>query len=199
MGKVKCLENLVYHFFRQLWLVLGVKLLEINSNWFLFFFRDGLPSSSAKFWSRPEEPSHLPTAPTTWVPPPPLQRQRAFVLPPWSSMEVRFCWTEIPVISVTPRDLWLDWLTCCFNQGVFDWFVCTETCWWLSLLCFDSCFWKKTLFGYESIVIVSHYDIFFANGISPISVETIRCGGFPTVNRDCTLPRSGEIRLSGAR
>ena len=28
------LENLVYHFFRQLWLVLGVKLMEINSNWF---------------------------------------------------------------------------------------------------------------------------------------------------------------------
>ena len=28
------LENLAYHFFRQLWLVLGVKLLEINSNWF---------------------------------------------------------------------------------------------------------------------------------------------------------------------
>ena len=28
------LEDLVYHFFRQLWLVLGVKLMEINSNWF---------------------------------------------------------------------------------------------------------------------------------------------------------------------
>ena len=28
------LENLVYHFFRQLWLVLRVKLMEINSNWF---------------------------------------------------------------------------------------------------------------------------------------------------------------------
>ena len=28
------LENLVYHFLRQLWLVLGVKLMEINSNWF---------------------------------------------------------------------------------------------------------------------------------------------------------------------
>ena len=28
------LESLVYHFFRQLWLVLGVKLMEINSNWF---------------------------------------------------------------------------------------------------------------------------------------------------------------------
>ena len=24
----------MYHFFRQLWLVLGVKLMEINSNWF---------------------------------------------------------------------------------------------------------------------------------------------------------------------
>ena len=36
------LENLVYHFFRQQWLVLGVKLMEINSNLFsrrcLFFF-----------------------------------------------------------------------------------------------------------------------------------------------------------------
>ena len=32
--KWTCLENLVYHFFRQLWLVLGVKLTEINSNWF---------------------------------------------------------------------------------------------------------------------------------------------------------------------
>jgi len=28
------LENLVYHFSRQLWLVLGVKLMEINSNLF---------------------------------------------------------------------------------------------------------------------------------------------------------------------
>ena len=28
------LENLVYHFFRQQWLVLGVKLMEINSNLF---------------------------------------------------------------------------------------------------------------------------------------------------------------------
>ena len=28
------LENLVYHFFRQLWLVLGVKLMEIHSNLF---------------------------------------------------------------------------------------------------------------------------------------------------------------------
>ena len=28
------LETLVYHFFRQLWLVLGIKLMEINSNWF---------------------------------------------------------------------------------------------------------------------------------------------------------------------
>ena len=43
------LENLVYHFFRQLWLVLGVKLMEINSNWFsrnLDFpeiFRDFIP------------------------------------------------------------------------------------------------------------------------------------------------------------
>ena len=30
----KTLENLVYHFYRQLWLVLGVKLMEINSNVF---------------------------------------------------------------------------------------------------------------------------------------------------------------------
>ena len=29
-----CLENIVYHYFRQLWLVLGVKLMEINSNLF---------------------------------------------------------------------------------------------------------------------------------------------------------------------
>ena len=28
------LENIVYHNFRQLWLVLGVKLIEINSNLF---------------------------------------------------------------------------------------------------------------------------------------------------------------------
>ena len=28
------LENIVYHCFRQLWLVLGVKLMEINSNLF---------------------------------------------------------------------------------------------------------------------------------------------------------------------
>ena len=35
------LENLVYHFSRQLWLVLGVELMEINSNLFSrhpFFF-----------------------------------------------------------------------------------------------------------------------------------------------------------------
>ena len=32
--KLDYLENLVYHFFRQPWLVLGVKLMEINSNWF---------------------------------------------------------------------------------------------------------------------------------------------------------------------
>ena len=28
------LENIVCHYFRQLWLVLGVKLMEINSKWF---------------------------------------------------------------------------------------------------------------------------------------------------------------------
>ena len=34
-GKNNHLENLgKYHFFRQLWLVLGIKLMEINSNWF---------------------------------------------------------------------------------------------------------------------------------------------------------------------
>ena len=33
-AKSYCLENLVYHFFRQLWLVLGVKLMEIKSNLF---------------------------------------------------------------------------------------------------------------------------------------------------------------------
>ncbi len=32
------LENLVYHSFRQLWLVLGVKLMEINSNLFSRYF-----------------------------------------------------------------------------------------------------------------------------------------------------------------
>ena len=32
--KTKHLENIVYHCFRQLWLVLGVKLMEINSNLF---------------------------------------------------------------------------------------------------------------------------------------------------------------------
>ena len=32
--KTNILENLVYHYFRQLWLVFGVKLMEINSNWF---------------------------------------------------------------------------------------------------------------------------------------------------------------------
>ena len=39
--KESYLENLVYHFFRQLWLVLGVKLMEINSNLFsryVFFY-----------------------------------------------------------------------------------------------------------------------------------------------------------------
>ena len=34
--KNKNMENLVYHFFRPLWLVLGVKLMEINSNWTVF-------------------------------------------------------------------------------------------------------------------------------------------------------------------
>ena len=32
------LENPVYHLFRQLWLVLGVKWMEINSNWFSRYF-----------------------------------------------------------------------------------------------------------------------------------------------------------------
>ena len=32
--KHKDLENIVYHFFRHLWLVLGVKLMELNSNLF---------------------------------------------------------------------------------------------------------------------------------------------------------------------
>ena len=36
--KPSYLENLVYHFFRQLWLVLGAKLMEINSNWFSRYF-----------------------------------------------------------------------------------------------------------------------------------------------------------------
>ena len=34
LGNLIYMENLVYHFFRQLWLVLGVKLMEINSNLF---------------------------------------------------------------------------------------------------------------------------------------------------------------------
>ena len=41
------LENIVYHFLRQLWLVLGVKLMEINSNLFSGSFqkerKDRLP------------------------------------------------------------------------------------------------------------------------------------------------------------
>ena len=44
-SKLNCpyLENLgKYHFFRQLWLVLGVKLMEINSNWFSRYFRNCL-------------------------------------------------------------------------------------------------------------------------------------------------------------
>ena len=43
----KYLKNLVYHFFLQPWLVLGVKLMEINSNWFsryLFVFRKTSPN-----------------------------------------------------------------------------------------------------------------------------------------------------------
>ena len=36
------LEKLVYHFFRQLWLVLGVKLMEINSNLFSRCFSIGV-------------------------------------------------------------------------------------------------------------------------------------------------------------
>ena len=49
--KFTCLENIVYHFFRQLWLVLGVKLMEINSNmvsrWTVileFPYHDRIPS-----------------------------------------------------------------------------------------------------------------------------------------------------------
>ena len=34
MNPSKCLENIVYHNFRQLWLLLGVKLMEINTNLF---------------------------------------------------------------------------------------------------------------------------------------------------------------------
>lgn len=72
----------------------------------------------------------------------------------------------------------LDWLTCCFNQGVFDSFVLT--CWWFSLFCFDRLLLKKKTFGYESIVIVSHYDNFIATvfAVTHLSGDH-HCGGFP--------------------
>ena len=48
-----CLENIVYHFLRQLWLVLGVKLMEINSNLFSRSFqkerKEGSSSSPTFF------------------------------------------------------------------------------------------------------------------------------------------------------
>ena len=40
-----------YHFFRQLWLVLGVKLMEINSNWFsrhFFLSEEMIPGDSSR-------------------------------------------------------------------------------------------------------------------------------------------------------
>ena len=46
LTKKNSLENIVYHFLRQLWLVLGVKLMEINSN--LFSRRLHFVSSSRK-------------------------------------------------------------------------------------------------------------------------------------------------------
>ena len=45
-----CLENIgKYNFFRQLWLVLGVKLMEINSNWFSRwpFFQDAIVTNES--------------------------------------------------------------------------------------------------------------------------------------------------------
>ena len=55
------LENLVYHFFRQLWLVLGVKLLEINSNWFsrLILFSCHNPDDWNIPCKKPTNPSGL--------------------------------------------------------------------------------------------------------------------------------------------
>ena len=47
--KKNYLENLVYHFFRQLWLVLGVKLLEINSNWFSKYWRNKAHQTTTSF------------------------------------------------------------------------------------------------------------------------------------------------------
>ena len=46
------LENIVYHFCRQLWLVLGVKLMEINSNLFSRQLSlDSLPPLFTKFYT----------------------------------------------------------------------------------------------------------------------------------------------------
>ena len=41
-AKSRYLENLVYHLFRQLWLVLGVRLMEINSNWFSRYCKNAI-------------------------------------------------------------------------------------------------------------------------------------------------------------
>ena len=61
------LENIVYHFFRQLWLVLEVKLMEINSNLFSRHIYKGFPppktvSFNSNDWSL------LPGAPSPLMP-----------------------------------------------------------------------------------------------------------------------------------
>lgn len=85
-----------------------------------------------------------------------------------------------PVISATAKGL-VTWLTnLLFLLGIFDWFFCTETCWWFSLFCLDRLLLKKKPFGYESIVIVSHYDNFIATvfAVTHLSGDH-HCGGFP--------------------
>ena len=137
----------------------------------VFFFRDDYTVLfNATFWSWPtESPWHLPTAPTTW----------AVLPPPWSSMDVRSCWTAT-LISATAKGL--DWLTCTllFQSRCF-----LILLYWLKLMvCFHSfvligCFWNNPFWGRNQTLLLSATTTINCGGISPISVETIIVGGFP--------------------
>ena len=96
----------------------------------------------------------------------------------------------------------LDWLTCCFNQGVFDLFVRRLVDGLFSLLCFDRLllknpFWVGIRHCYCQSLrqLLSQY---FTQSQWRQSLWR-----FATVNRDCDLLRSGQqlflVPLIGGR
>lgn len=102
-----------------------------------------------------------------------------------------------PVISATAKGL-VTWLTnLLFLLGIFDWFFCTETCWWFSLFCLDRLLLKKKTFWVWIHCYCQSLRQFYCHGIcSNPSQWRPSLWRFPTVNRDCSLLKG--IRLSGA-